>query len=143
VATVRDLIAQVMRGSLDPEAARTMLNRMTIRQNHWTLGTYCESYCRLVTTHHTIEDVSMFPHLRARDPRLEPVLVRLQEEHEVIAELLDRVDASLVELVAGGDGAIAAVRDAVDLLTDAMASHLSYEERELVEPLARLGFGAG
>ena len=33
-----------------------------------------------------------------------------------------------------------AVREAVDRVTDAMASHLSYEERELVEPLARLGF---
>jgi hypothetical protein len=32
------------------------------------------------------------------------------------------------------------LRDAVDLLTDTLLSHLSYEERELVEPLARLGF---
>jgi hypothetical protein len=28
----------------------------------------------------------------------------------------------------------------VDLLTDTLLSHLSYEERELVEPLARLGY---
>ena len=38
-----------------------------------------------------------------------------------------------------GDG-VAPVRAAVDLLSDALLSHLSYEERELVEPLARLGF---
>ena len=38
-----------------------------------------------------------------------------------------------------GDG-VAQVRAAVDLLSDALLSHLSYEERELVEPLARLGF---
>ena len=31
----------------------------------------------------------------------------------------------------------------VDLLSDTMNSHLAYEERELVEPLARLGFYAG
>jgi hypothetical protein len=31
---------------------------------------------------------------------------------------------------------------ALDLLTDALLSHLSYEEHELVEPLARLGFYA-
>ena len=35
--------------------------------------------------------------------------------------------------------AVAEVQAAVDLLTDALLSHLSYEERELVEPLARLG----
>ncbi|MGC4855941.1 hypothetical protein ACLQ24_21750 [Micromonospora sp. DT4] len=43
---------------------------------------------------------------------------------------------------AGGaeDGAARAeLRAAVNLLTDALLSHLSYEERELVEPLARLG----
>jgi hypothetical protein len=28
----------------------------------------------------------------------------------------------------------------MDLFTDALLSHLSYEERELVEPLARVGF---
>jgi hypothetical protein len=37
--------------------------------------------------------------------------------------------------------AISEVQAAVDLLTDALLSHLSYEERQLVEPLARLGPG--
>lgn len=32
------------------------------------------------------------------------------------------------------------VRQAVDVLTGTMLSHLSYEERELVEPLAWLGY---
>ena len=36
-----------------------------------------------------------------------------------------------------GDDGVAHVRAAVDLLSDALLSHLSYEERELVEPLAR------
>jgi hypothetical protein len=35
-------------------------------------------------------------------------------------------------------GELADVRRAVDLLADALLSHLSYEERVLVEPLARL-----
>jgi hypothetical protein len=34
---------------------------MTIRQNNWTLGTFCETYCRTVTNHHTLEDRSVFP----------------------------------------------------------------------------------
>ena len=49
--------------------ARSLISTMTMRQNCWTLGTYCESYCRVVTTHHTIEDTSMFPRLRAAEPR--------------------------------------------------------------------------
>jgi hypothetical protein len=39
-----------------------------------------------------------------------------------------------------GEDAMARVREAIDLITDATASHFSYEERELIEPLARLGF---
>ena len=113
---------------------------MTIRQNHWTLGVYCLSYCRIVTGHHTLEDRSVFPHLRSRDPRLGAVIDRLEEEHEVIAGCSTAIDRALVAMVEPAGDGVAQVRAAVDLLTDALLSHLSYEERELVEPLARLGF---
>jgi hemerythrin-like domain-containing protein len=115
---------------------------MTMRQNNWTLGAYCASYCRVVTMHHTLEDRSMLPHLRRADPRLALVVDRLEQEHRVIRDVLNRVDAALVELVRQDDNGAPSVeqlQDAVDLLTDTLLSHLSYEERELVEPLARLG----
>ncbi len=140
MARIRELIEQVEKGTVDPAAVRSLINRMTIRQNNWTLGAYCEAYCRAVSEHHTLEDTGIFPHLRRRDKRLEPVIRRLEEEHEVIAELLDRIDDSLVAVVASEDDALARLRAAMDVLTDAMLSHLSYEERELVEPLARLGY---
>lgn len=134
---LRDLIEQVAAGAVDLGDARSMINTMTMRQNAWTLGTYCESYCRVVTTHHTIEDVNLFPRLRAADPRLVPVVDRLEAEHHVIAEVLERVDAALVAMVSHPEG-ITAVRQAVELLNDTLLSHLAYEERELVEPLGRL-----
>ncbi|HET6741052.1 MAG TPA: LLM class flavin-dependent oxidoreductase [Kribbella sp.] len=135
---VRDLVEQVAAGTLGVGAARSHINTMTMRQNNWTLGTYCESYCRLVTTHHSLEDASLFPHLRRADPELVPVVDRLQEEHKIIHEVLEGVDKALVALV-DGSGSIDGLRAAVDLLDDTLLSHLSYEERELVEPLARLG----
>jgi hypothetical protein len=137
---LRDLVAHVTSGDLSPGDARSHIATMTVRQNNWTVGTYCASYCRLVTTHHTLEDVSVFPHLRDAEPGLAPVLDRLQEEHLVIQEVLDRVDRALVDVVTTPDGA-EGLRDAMDLLTDTLLSHLSYEERELVEPLARHGLG--
>jgi hemerythrin superfamily protein len=75
-----------------------------MRQNDWTLGAYCESYCRIVTTHHTLEDQSVFPHLRRSDPRLAPVIDRLEEEHRAIHEVLERVDRALVAFVTTPDG---------------------------------------
>lgn len=135
---IRDLVEQVAAGSIGVGQARSHINTMTMRQNNWTLGTYCESYCRLVTTHHSLEDASLFPHLRRADPALVPVVDRLEEEHRVIHDVLEGVDKALVALV-DGSGGIDGLRAAVDLLDDTLLSHLSYEERELVEPLARLG----
>ncbi|MDN5766937.1 MAG: hemerythrin domain-containing protein [Humibacillus sp.] len=89
----------------------------------------------------------MFTHLRRSDSDLAPVLERLQDEHHVIADVLEQVDEALVSLV-GSDGygtaghaALDELQRAVDLLTDTLLSHLSYEERELLHPLAAHGFG--
>jgi len=51
--------------------------------------------------------------------------------------VLEEVDRALVRLVTAPDG-MAALRKAVDALSDTLLSHLAYEERELVERLARL-----
>ena len=45
----------------DVSEARSHMNTMTMRQNNWTLGTNCVSYCRVVTTHHTIGDMAVLP----------------------------------------------------------------------------------
>jgi hypothetical protein len=137
---LRGALDEVEAGESDPAALRSFFNRMAIRQNNWALGAFCQSYCLAVTGHHTLEDRSVFPHLGQADPRLQPVLDRLGAEHESIAGILERIDAALIALVAGEPEAMARVRASVDLITDAMASHFSYEERELIEPLARLGF---
>ena len=54
--------------------------------------------------------------------------------------MIGRVDRTLVALVADGRDGRDEVRAVMDLFGDALLSHLSYEERGLVEPLARLGF---
>lgn len=147
LAQLRDIVGQVRRGSLSTGAARSVLNTMAMRQNNWTLGAYCETYCRLVTGHHTLEDRSIFVHLRQSEPDLGPVIDRLEQEHHVIADVLEQVDEALVGLVGtdgygrAGEGALDEIERALDLLTDTLLSHLAYEERELLHPLARNGFG--
>jgi hemerythrin-like domain-containing protein len=67
---------------------------------------------------------------------------RLTNEHLVIHGAIQLVDAALVREIndpADRDG----IQAAIDFLTDALLSHLSYEEHEIVEPLARLGFYPG
>ncbi|MEV0809586.1 LLM class flavin-dependent oxidoreductase [Micromonospora sp. NPDC050200] len=139
---VRDLLQQVRRGAVSAGAARAALNEMTMRQNNWTLGAYCAAYCTVVTQHHGLEDNSIFPHLRRSDAGLGPVLDRLAEEHVVIHEVVEGVDRALVNLIRDPDD-FTELQEAVDLLTDTLLSHLSYEEQNIVEPLARYGFYAG
>ena len=139
LARLRDLVEQVRDGRTSVGSARSAINRMTLRQNNWTLGAYCEQYCRVVTGHHSLEDASLFPHLR-RVEGAAPVVDRLREEHEVIAELLDHLDRALVALVADEEAGTEQLQEVLDLVTDALLSHLSYEERELLHALAQGGF---
>ena len=136
---LRGIVAEVRAGALAAGAARSALNAMALRQNDWTLGAFCSRYCRVVDSHHRLEDEALFPHLSRSDPGLRPVIDRLSEEHLVIHDAIEAVDRALVEHINDPDD-FETLQAAIDLLTDALRSHLAYEERELVEPLARIGF---
>jgi alkanesulfonate monooxygenase SsuD/methylene tetrahydromethanopterin reductase-like flavin-dependent oxidoreductase (luciferase family)/iron-sulfur cluster repair protein YtfE (RIC family) len=139
---LRDLIEQVLEGSVAAGAARSTINEMTMRQNDWTLGAYCASYCRTVTQHHALEDAQIFPYLRRADAGLVPVIDRLAAEHVVIHEVLEDVDGALVRFIGAPDD-FTELQENVDVLTDTLLSHLAYEEREIIEPIARYGFYPG
>ena len=139
---LRSLLAQVRDGERTAGEARSALNKMAMRQNDWTLGAFCSRYCMAVTQHHNLEDVSVFPHLRRAEPALEEVIDRLGEEHLAIHDAIEGVDRALVAHI-NNPGDFAPLQLSIDGLTDALLSHLSYEERELVEPLARVGFMPG
>jgi Hemerythrin HHE cation binding domain len=130
-------------GELAPAAARSLIARMTLRQNHWTLGSFCASYCRIVTIHHAVEDTHMFPALSAAAPSLQPVLDRLEAEHLVIAGVLERFDRALVDLVREDEETTVPIRAGTDEIGDLatelgeiLLSHLAYEEDELIEGVA-------
>jgi alkanesulfonate monooxygenase SsuD/methylene tetrahydromethanopterin reductase-like flavin-dependent oxidoreductase (luciferase family)/hemerythrin-like domain-containing protein len=139
---IHQVITQVRSGALSVAGARSAINETALRQNNWELSAFCANYCSRITQHHGLEDAQIFPHLRRSDPGLAPVVDRLQQEHEIIHEVVEGVDRALVDLVRT-DGDFTALQKAADLLSDALLSHLAYEEQQLVEPLARFGFYPG
>lgn len=139
LAEIRGILDQVREGAVGAAEARSALNEMALRQNDWTLGAFCARYCTLVSQHHSIEDEAVFPHLARAEPGLAPVVRRLSDEHLVIHDAIQGVDQALVRHLRHPED-FGPIQDAIDFLTDALLSHLSYEEGELVEPLARVGF---
>jgi alkanesulfonate monooxygenase SsuD/methylene tetrahydromethanopterin reductase-like flavin-dependent oxidoreductase (luciferase family) len=139
LSDLRHILRQVRDETMRAGEARAALNEMVLRQNDWTLGTVCARYCSVVAQHHGAEDAAMFPHLALREPQLTPVIDRLTEEHLVIHDAIQQVDRALVRHMTRPENHDA-IQAAIDYLTDALLSHLAYEEQELVEPLARLGF---
>ncbi|MDX6452904.1 MAG: hypothetical protein QOH16_2953 [Gaiellaceae bacterium] len=139
---LREILAQVRDGAISAGSARSALNEMALRQNDWTLGAFCSRYCGALTQHHGLEDEAIFPHLAQSDPTLEPVIERLVDEHLAIHDAIQEVDRALVEHINHPDD-YDPIQAAIDFLTDALLSHLSYEEHEIVEPLARYGFYPG
>jgi alkanesulfonate monooxygenase SsuD/methylene tetrahydromethanopterin reductase-like flavin-dependent oxidoreductase (luciferase family) len=139
LSDLREVLRQVRDGAMRAGDARAVLNEMALRQNDWTLGAFCARFCAVVTQHHRLEDATVFPHLARSEPQLTPVIDRLTEEHLVIHDAIEEVDRVLVEHMTRPENHDA-IQRAIDYLTDALLSHLGYEEQELVEPLARLGF---
>lgn len=142
LSELRKILAEVRDGALSAGDARSALNEMALRQNDWTLGAFCSRYCGAVAQHHGLEDDSIFPHLARSDASLGPVIDRLADEHLVIHDAIQDVDDALVHHITHPDY-YDRLQSAIDFLTDSLLSHFSYEEHELVEPLARLGFYPG
>jgi hypothetical protein len=61
------------------------------------------------------------------------VLDRLTDEHRVIHEVLDSVDRALIDFITTPDD-LTELQEVADLLSDALLSHLAYEERKLIDP---------
>lgn len=137
LAQILEAFTAVADGALDPAAARSLVDRMTMRASYWSIGAFCATYCRVVSVHHAIEDAHLFPEVRAAAGGLGPVLDRLSEEHEIIAAALDGVDRALVLLVTDATH-IDEVRATADRFAAALLSHLDYEEEQLLGPIGRL-----
>jgi Hemerythrin HHE cation binding domain len=104
----------------------------------WRLRASCLHYCRFVHHHHRLEDMALFPELRRVNPALGPVVERLQDDHRMVAGLLEAVEsaASVLERDDGSE-ARAAVAGALDALAAHLLSHLELEEASVAETLRR------
>ena len=131
LAVCRALADQVAAGAT-PEHIRAQIESLQTSSPLRKLRVNCLYYCRIVHTHHSIEDVMMFPALQQVNPDLGPVVDKLMADHRQVSRLLDEIEASANALVVE-DGTSIRVRIVTalgDLATDLLA-HLAFEEEAL------------
>lgn len=88
----------------------------------------CLTLCEGLGHHHAGEDFGVFPAMERRHPEIAETVARLRREHEVVKQLLDRLQA----LVSADDADPGAVLSEVDRLITELEAHLDYEEQQLV-----------
>ncbi|MDQ3662958.1 MAG: hemerythrin domain-containing protein [Actinomycetota bacterium] len=129
LATVRRMAEQIPAGLSAPEI-QAGIESLAANGPLWQLRVNCLHYCRFVHSHHSLESQAWFPALRAADPAMNPVVDKLEADHENVAGLLDEVDGAAAQLAACDspeqrDRLVAALNQlAADLL-----AHLDYEEK--------------
>ena len=127
LAVVASVVDQVVAGDAGVEDARAALHDTGLTASYQQLGSYCGQLCHAVTQHHLIEDVVLYPQLRAADAGLGTTIDRLDHEHRVIHDVLEQIDRSLVAFAADRanlEDLVAEVRHLRTLLE----SHFAYEE---------------
>jgi hypothetical protein len=137
LATVERLAVEVASGG-PAEQVVAEVRALETAGPLWRLRASCLHYCRFVHHHHRLEDRALFPELRRMNPGLGPVVDRLQEDHRLVAGLLEGVEGAVAALD-GADtpSARAAVAEALEALAAHLLAHLELEERSVAETLRR------
>jgi hemerythrin-like domain-containing protein len=94
---------------------------------------YCRGLCVALDGHHRGEERHLFPAIATAYPHLRPVLQALQQDHSMIASLLDGLEAGVDR--GGTPDELSAHLDGVAAI---MESHFRYEERQLLSVLQTL-----
>jgi len=128
---VRSLAARVADG-LPADELRVEVAALKANGPLWALKVNCLHYCRFVHGHHRLEDIALFPALRAADPDIAPVVDRLEADHRVVAAQLEEIEAA----VAGDEQE--RVIAALDALADHLLEHLAFEEENIGPTLRRM-----
>ena len=136
LGVVLRLAADVAAGA-PAEQARRQVRELESNSPIWQLKINCMYYCRFVHGHHTFEDNAWFPALRKADPEIDPVIDKLEDDHERISKHTEAVVIAADQLDEDaspeGRGRLTA---ALEQLAEQLIEHLDYEE-EAISPTLR------
>jgi hypothetical protein len=135
LAVVRRLAGAAENGGANAEI-QAGLSQLQTNGPLFALRARCLGYCRLVHSHHHLEDAALFPVVRDGAPELAAALDRLVDDHRVVAGLLDEIEAATSALDDQDPGVRGRLVAALGELSDHLLDHLGREE-EILAPVLR------
>ena len=137
---LRTLIERASQGEVSQDQVATETGGMTMVANFRRFGNLCGQHCSIVNTHHSIEDYAIFPAIAAQGEAFRKVAERLQAEHVVVHELLERLVEAL-NLLAGAPTRdnFEAATVVYEALERVLLSHLGYEEDSIGDAIGYFG----
>jgi len=140
--TLGKLIERASAGGVTQAEISAEADGLAMVNNYRRFGNLCGQHCQIVHTHHSIEDYAIFPALARQGAAFKAVADRLQAEHVVVHELLERLVDALNALAA--EPTLSRFDDAKTVyqaLERVLLSHLGYEEEAMGDALGYFGIG--
>lgn len=133
LSRIAKIMEQIQAGLADADALVNTIADLELTGNLRGFGTICGRECSFLTFHHDAEERMIFPQLAAQhNPALSALVDRLQAEHLVVHELLERLDGAARTLRATPDAdQFAQVSAIFRQLVKVVESHFGYEETQL------------
>lgn len=137
VAKIAAVLHRIEAGDAPPEDLYDIVLASDMAENFRAFGSLCGQECRILTVHHDIEQASMFPKLeQAGDGMFAQIVAKLRAEHEVVHELLTRLERAAMALMYDQTEAnFAEAAEVFRKLETVVRSHFKYEETELAEAI--------
>lgn len=131
------LLDRIEAGAAEPAQLAQAIQSLEMAENVRNFGALCGRECKVLTFHHDAEEYSLFPQLEAQgNAELTALVRRLKEEHEIVHELLTRLERASMALMFDIDAErYGEVRDIFRQLERVVKSHFGYEETELEESI--------
>jgi hemerythrin superfamily protein len=136
MVTLGNLIERASQGKASVEEVKAETADLAMVANYRRFGTLCGQYCQFVHGHHSIEDQALFPSIAAQGPAFKAIADRLQAEHVVVHELLERLIDGLIALAdAPAPDKFESAVEVYRALEKVLLSHLGYEEEAIGDAL--------
>jgi hypothetical protein len=136
---VRDVLQRVEAQEESLPTLSGAISSMQMAANYRLFGNLCGRECQILNLHHMIENESIFPALREAGEGLRKVVDRLSEEHAIVHQLLEELNAAAADAVTEpGSDTFSKLKAAFLLLDRVVRSHFGYEQEELEEAIGYL-----